>query len=139
MTRIHLKLAQKPFGFIATDENGSEVKMDNIGTTKINFGVSPMQMLLMGLAGCASIDVLLILAKQKQEVNNYNIIINATKEKVSDFSIWKSIEIDFFISGDIDEQKAKRAIDLSLNKYCSVAETLRRAGAEITYKLKLNQ
>lgn len=139
MTRIHLKLAQKPYGFITTDENGSEVKMDNIGTTKINFGVSPMQMLLMGLAGCASIDVLLILAKQKQEVNNYNIIINATKEKVSDFSIWKSIEIDFFISGDIDEQKAKRAIDLSLNKYCSVAETLRRAGAEITYKLKLNQ
>lgn len=138
MTWINLKLAQKPYGFITTDENGSEVKMDNIGTTKINFGVSPMQILLMGLAGCVSIDVLLILGKQKQEVNNYNIIINATKEKVSEFSIWKSIEIYFFISGDIDEQKANRAIDLSLNKYCSVAETLRRAGAEITYKLKLN-
>jgi len=131
MASIHLKLAQKPYSFIATDEAGLEVRMDNIGTNNINFGVSPMQMLLMALAGCSSIDVMMILEKQRQQVINYEVSINATKEVVDNFSLWTTIDISFKITGNLDINKAKRAVQLSINKYCSVAETLRRAGAVI--------
>lgn len=131
MASIHLKLAQKPYSFIATDEAGLEVRMDNIGTNNINFGASPMQMLLMALAGCSSIDVMMILEKQRQQVINYEVSINATKEVVDNFSLWTTIDISFKITGNLDINKAKRAVQLSINKYCSVAETLRRAGAVI--------
>jgi putative redox protein len=131
MASIHLKLVQKPYSFIATDEAGLEVRMDNIGTNNINFGVSPMQMLLMALAGCSSIDVMMILEKQRQQVINYEVSINATKEVVDNFSLWTTIDISFKITGNLDINKAKRAVQLSINKYCSVAETLRRAGAVI--------
>jgi len=131
MASIHLKLAQKPYSFIATDEAGLEVRMDNIGTSNINFGASPMQMLLMALAGGSSIDVMMILEKQRQQVINYEVSINATKEVVDNFSLWTTIDISFKITGNLDINKAKRAVQLSINKYCSVAETLRRAGAVI--------
>jgi putative redox protein len=90
-----------------------------------------MQMLLMALAGCSSIDVMMILEKQRQQVINYEVSINATKEVVDNFSLWTTIDISFKITGNLDINKAKRAVQLSINKYCSVAETLRRAGAVI--------
>jgi putative redox protein len=131
MASIHLILAQKPYGFIAKDEAGLEVRMDNIGTNNTNFGVSPMQMLLMALAGCSSVDVMMILQKQKQNVDAYEVFIEATKEAVGDFSLWSKIDLSFIITGNVDIDKAKRAVQLSIDKYCSVAETLRRAGAVI--------
>ncbi len=139
MTTISLLLEQKPYGFIATDESGNSIKLDNIGTQTPNFGVSPMQTLLMSLAGCSSIDVLLILEKQKQTVNNYQVKVSGTKVKVNDFSLWEEINIDFIIEGEVDEDKAKRAIQLSIDKYCSVAETLRRAGATINYSVSIKK
>ena len=135
MATINLKLAQKPFGFIATDESGTLVQLDNIGTQSPNFGVSPMQSLLMALAGCASIDVLMIFEKQRIIFNNYEVSVVGTKEKFNEFSLWISIHLDFIITGNVDIDKAKRAVQLSIDKYCSVAETLRRAGATINYSV----
>ena len=88
MATINLKLAQKPFGFIATDESGTLVQLDNIGTQSPNFGVSPMQSLLMALAGCASIDVLMIFEKQRIIFNNYEVSVVGTKEKFNEFSLY---------------------------------------------------
>lgn len=135
MATINLKLAQKPFGFIATDESGTLVQLDNIGTQSPNFGVSPMQSLLMALAGCASIDVLMIFEKQRIIFNNYEVSVVGTKAKFNEFSLWISIHLDFIITGNVDIDKAKRAVQLSIDKYCSVAETLRRAGATINYSV----
>ena len=133
MATIRLELVQKPYGFLVTDEYGVTIKLDNIGTQTPNFGVSPMQTLLMSLAGCSSIDVLLILEKQKQQINSFSVIVNGTKIKVNEFSLWDEIAIEFIIAGNVDQVKANRAVQLSIDKYCSVAETLRRAGAKIKY------
>ncbi len=133
MATIQLELIQKPYGFVVTDEDGLTIKLDNIGTQTPNFGVSPMQSLLMALAGCSSIDVLLILEKQKQQINSFSVIVNGTKIKVNEFSLWDDIAIEFIIAGNVDQVKANRAVQLSIDKYCSVAETLRRAGAKIKY------
>ena len=55
------------------------------------------------------------------------------REKGVEPSLWENIFVDFHIYGDVDEDKAKRAVELSMNKYCSVTETLRRAGTHLKW------
>lgn len=139
MAKIELVRVQGEFGFETSDENGIITRID--ATPEIggqNFGAKPMNLLLNALAGCASIDVIMILKKQKQEITGYKMTINAQREDNPNFSLWKHIELTFHVSGNIEEGKVKRAVELSMNKYCSVAETLRRAGAKITTSIIVN-
>ncbi|TSJ37259.1 OsmC family protein [Mucilaginibacter corticis] len=132
MATINLERVHGDFGFAASDENGHTVKMDSSPESGgENFGVRPMQMLLMGLAGCSAIDVIAILKKQRQEVKNYKMVVNGDREAGKEPSLWKDVSIEFHLYGDIDQDKANRAVELSVNKYCSVAATLEKAGAEI--------
>jgi len=132
MATINLERVHGDFGFAASDENGHTVKMDSSPESGgENFGVRPMQMLLMGLAGCSAIDVIAILKKQRQEVKKYKMVVNGDREAGKEPSLWKDVSIEFHLYGDIDPDKANRAVELSVNKYCSVAATLEKAGAEI--------
>jgi putative redox protein len=132
MPTINLERVHGDFGFAASDENGHTVKMDSSPESGgENFGVRPMQMLLMGVAGCSAIDVIMILKKQKQDVQDYKMVVNGDREAGKEPSLWKNITIEFHLYGEIDPDKASRAVDLSVNKYCSVAATLELAGAEI--------
>ena len=129
MPTIVLNRVQNDYGFEATDENGHLVKMDTSPESGgQNFGVRPMQMLLMGLGGCSAIDVLMILKKQRQNVRDYKMIIKGDREAGKEPSLWKDITIEFHIYGEVDVEKAEKAVDLSLNKYCSVAATLMGSG-----------
>ncbi|MFN5914990.1 MAG: OsmC family protein, partial [Chitinophagaceae bacterium] len=60
------------------------------------------------------------------------------REEGKEPSLWRMINLKFLISGNVDPQKAQRAVELSMQKYCSVAETLRKAGAEIHYAVYVN-
>lgn len=136
MTTIELSRVQLDYGFEAKDANGHVVKIDTSPETGgKNYGARPMQLLLMGLAGCSAIDVINILKKQKQNVTDYKMVVRGEREKNVEPSLWKEIEIEFHIYGEVDETKAQRAADLSINKYCSVAATLKGAGANIQYKV----
>lgn len=136
MYKIELSRVFGDFGFEATDENGHIVKMDSSPASGgQNYGVRPMQILLMGLAGCSAIDVIAILKKQRQEVTDYKMIVNGEREAGKEPSLWKDITIEFHLYGDIDEDKAAKAAELSVNKYCSVAATLKGAGAKIDWKV----
>jgi putative redox protein len=135
MSKIELKRVKGDFGFEATDENGHTVRMDSSPESGgWDFGVRPMQMLLMGLAGCSAIDVIAILKKQRQEVKEYKMVVNGNREAGKEPSLWKDITIEFHLYGNIDEDKANKAVELSINKYCSVAATLVKAGAEIKWQ-----
>ncbi|MDB5002737.1 MAG: OsmC family protein [Mucilaginibacter sp.] len=132
MPTINLERVHGDFGFAASDENGHTIKMDSSPESGgQNFGVRPMQMLLMGLGGCSAIDVIAILKKQRQDVKDYKMVISGGRETGKEPSLWKDVTIEFHLYGDIDPDKASRAVDLSVNKYCSVAATLEKAGAEI--------
>ena len=136
MPKIELTRVQGDYGFEATDEYGHTVKMDSSTESGgQNYGVRPMQMLLMGLAGCSAIDVIHILKKQRQEVRDYKMIINGDREVGKEPSLWKNINIEFHIYGDIALDKAEKAAKLSIGKYCSVAATLEKAGAEIKWQV----
>lgn len=138
-TTINLRRIDQDYNMEAVDENGHQVLMDTAQSHGgHNNGVRPMQMLLMGLGGCTSIDVIMILKKQRQEIEDFEINIVADREEGKEPALWYKAHIIFSLKGKIDKEKASRAAELSMNKYCSVAETLRRAGTEITWEVKVN-
>ena len=132
MAKIELSRVHGDFGFEARDENGHIVKMDSSPQSGgQDYGVRPMQILLIGLAGCSAIDVIAILKKQRQEVKDYKMIVNGEREPDKEPSLWKDVNMEFHLYGDIDRDKAVKAVELSVNKYCSVGATLMLAGAHI--------
>jgi len=98
-------------------------------------GVSPMQSLLMAMGACSAIDIVMILQKQKQEITDFRISIDGEREEGKEPSLWKKIHAHFKLKGTIEVSKAQRAVELSMDKYCSVAATLKAAGAQITYEV----
>lgn len=138
--KISLQRIDDAFNMEAVDEQGHKVLMDSsLENGGKNNGVRPMQMLLMGLGGCSAIDVAMILKKQRQELSDFKIEIDGEREKGKEPSIWENVHIIFHLSGDnLDPDKAARAVELSMTKYCSVAETLRRAGGNLTWETRVN-
>lgn len=136
MITIEINRVKGDFGFEAKDTNGHTVYLDTSDDTGgINFGVRPMQTLLMGLGGCSGIDIVSILKKQRLNLEAISMKIQGEREKGKEPSLWESVHIDFELKGNIDQDKAERACALSIDKYCSVAETLRRSGTKITWKV----
>lgn len=139
MITIEVKRKEGEFGFEANDANGHVVRLDTSDETSgVNFGFRPMQMLLMGLGGCSGIDIVSILKKQRLTIEGFSMKIQGEREKGKEPSLWESVHIDFELKGNIEQEKAERACTLSINKYCSVAETLRRSGTKITWKVIVN-
>lgn len=138
--KISLQRIDDAFNMEAVDEQGHKVLMDSsLENGGKNNGVRPMQMLLMGLGGCSAIDVAMILKKQRQELSDFKIEIDGEREKGKEPSIWENVHIIFHLSGEnLDPDKAARAVELSMTKYCSVAETLRRAGGNLTWETRVN-
>jgi putative redox protein len=137
--KISLQRLDDAFNMEAVDEAGHKVLMDSsVENGGNNNGVRPMQMLLMGLGGCSAIDVAMILKKQRQEIKDFRIEIEGEREKGKEPSLWENAHVVFHLTGDIDPDKAARAVELSMNKYCSVAETLRAAGAKLTWETRVN-
>jgi putative redox protein len=79
----------------------------------------------------------LILKKQKQEIESFEVEVEGEKEKIEDHSIYKNIVLHFKIKGKVDLDKAERAVKLSMDKYCSVSMILSKT-ANITYKVSVN-
>lgn len=101
-----------------------------------NTGPRPMELLLLGIGGCSGMDVVSILKKKKQDIKGIEINVKGIKasEHPKKFT---DIYLEFLIRGkDISEEAVKRAIELSMNKYCSVKATLEgSAKVNFTYKI----
>jgi putative redox protein len=138
MPKIALTRVKGDFGFEASDESGNIIRMDSKPEAGgIDFGVRPMQLLLMGLGGCSGIDIVSILKKQRQHVEGFDMKIEGGRQSGVEPSLWENVHIVFELKGDIDMDKARRACALSMDKYCSVAETLRKAGCNITWDVSI--
>ena len=138
MVSLELKRVAGDFGFEAKDANGHVVRLDGFHEGE-KTGVSPMQVLLMGLGGCSGIDIVSILKKQRQQVDEFDMKIEGEREPGVEPSLWQNVNIHFILKGQIDLDKAERACALSMDKYCSVAETLRRAGCVINWKVSVTE
>ena len=140
MIKINLKRTAGDFGFEATDASGHVLKMDtSTESGGVDFGIRPMQVLLMGMGGCSGIDIVMILQKQRQTIVDFSMHIEGEREAGKEPSLWENVKLVFELTGDIDLDKAKRACDLSMNKYCSVAETLRRGGTNLSWEVRVTK
>ena len=104
-----------------------------------NAGARPMELLLMGLGGCTAIDVILILKKQRQVVDDFQIRVQGDREKIegTEKTPFRQINIQFELQGAIDGNKALKAIQMSMDKSCSATAQL-EPSANITHTLLLN-
>ena len=139
MIKIDVERVEGDYGFEAKDAYGHIVRIDNSPESGgSNFGARPMQLLLMGLGGCSGIDVVSILKKQRQPIEGFSMHIEGEREPGKVPSLWQDITMVFELKGEIDPVKARKACELSIEKYCSVAETLRQAGCNLKWALKVN-
>lgn len=130
---IELNLKNDAFHFEAVNESGNAVNIDaSPAIGGLGLGARPMELLIMGLGGCSGIDVLNILRKGRVNPTDLKIKIKAEREKDATPSLFTDIHLTFAFKGNVDADKAKKAIDLSLDKYCSAAKTLEKT-AKITY------
>ena len=100
-------------------------------------GVRPMEMVLMALASCSSLDLVSILKKQKQVINDFSVDVEADRREQIP-NIFTKIHLVFNLKGDIDPAKAERAAELAVKKYCSVHDMLVAGGVEISYSLEIS-
>jgi len=100
-------------------------------------GASPMQMLIMAMGGCSGIDIVLILEKQRQRIDSFDMELEAERPPDTVGQPYHKIHAHYILDGDIDPAKAQRAVRLSVDKYCGVSNTL-RATATITASVSVN-
>jgi len=94
-------------------------------------------MLLIGLGGCSGIDMVNILTKQKEELNDIKINIKATRKEEETPAIFDVIDIQFNLFGELSVQKVERALQMTFDKYCSVSNILGRS-ATINFTYTIN-
>ncbi len=137
LMKITLKRLDENYHLEAANESGNSVHIDAspvIGGG--GNGARPMELLIMGLGGCSSIDIISILKKARQPLEDIQVEIIAEREQGKEPALFTTIHAHYILIGDLQEAHVKRAIDLSLEKYCSVARVLEKT-ATITWSYEI--
>lgn len=134
--KITLNRINEDYLFECTNSAGNKILLDNTSQPDAK-GVSPMESVLMAVAGCSGIDIVSILKKQRQEISSFSAEVEGERIQVDDAKPFKKIWVKFFINGNVDPKKAEKAAQLSFEKYCSVSKTL-EPNVEIGYQVFVN-
>ena len=134
---MNVKLTHQS-GYHATieNDNGYQIAIDN-KSVENQKGASPMELLLMGVAGCSSIDIISILNKQKVVFDSMNIEVNGDRIDKPAPSLFTKVHATVRVTGDVKPEKIYRAAELSFTKYCSVSLTL-AATAAVSFSVIVN-
>lgn len=123
--------------FVGESESGHSVVMD--GPPEAggrNLGIRPMEMILLGLGGCSSFDVVMILQKGRQNITDCHVDIIAERAE-TDPKVYTKIHVHFVVEGkNLNEKQVAKAVSLSADKYCSVSIML-AATVEITHDYEI--
>ncbi len=135
--KVTLERMNQAVHFRATSAEGHTVDIDGGETSDgEDKGVRPMQLVLMAAGGCSSIDIHLILKKMRQTIDDLKIEI--VGERVDSIpGVFKKITFLYQFKGDLKEDKVRKAIDMSLDKYCSVVKMLDHQ-VEVSYEFSIN-
>lgn len=124
--------------FVGQSGSGHQVVMDGPPDHGgKNQGVRPMEMLLLGLGGCSTFDVVSILKKSRQEVTDCRVEITAERADAVP-AVFTKIDMNFIVSGkNLKEKQVQKAVELSATKYCSASIMLEKAGVEISHRYQI--
>lgn len=135
--KIILNRINDDYLFECTNSVGNSILLDNLSASENSKGVSPMESLLMAVAGCSGIDMVSILKKQRQEITDFKAEVEGERVQLDEAKPFKTIMLKFFVEGNIDPKKAERAAALSFEKYCSVSKTL-EPNVTVNYEVYVN-
>ncbi|MGP4964510.1 MULTISPECIES: OsmC family protein [Psychrobacter] len=124
---------QEKKAFLGVSPSGHHVQID---ADKEN-GASPMELILLGLGGCASYDVVSILQKSRQEVTDVRCELTANRAETVP-AVYTDIHMHFIVTGqDIKDKQVEKAVNLSAEKYCSASRMLVQGGVNITHDFEV--
>jgi len=125
------------FQFVGESGSGHAIVMDaSPEAGKIPTGMTPMEMLLVATGGCSGMDVASVLKKKRQEVIDIQVSVSGEKAETHPQK-FINIKLEYTVTGrNISEDAVKKAVELSMEKYCSVKATL-EASAKISYSYKI--
>jgi len=109
--------------FVATSPSGHAINVDS--DRHSNTAPGPMELVLMALGACTASDVVSILGKKRQKLESLEVICSGERAAEPP-TVWKKLEIVYRLRGQLDDQAVKHAIQLSEDKYCSVAAMLKK-------------
>lgn len=119
--------------FQGTTETGNQVVIDSAQ----KLGPKPMELVLMGLGGCTSYDVVSILKKARQQIDDVECQLSAKRAETVP-TVFTDIHIHFVVKGkNLSEERVKKAIQLSAEKYCSASRMLEDGGVNITHDYEI--
>lgn len=137
--KVELKRINDAVHLEGSTERGNTVSID--GSPAIggqDLGARPMELLLAALGSCSSMDVLSILAKQKQPVQGFAVEVDGKRKDGAVPAVFTDIHVHFKLTGELDAGKVERAIELSLGTYCSVSKMIDTT-AKITSSFSINE
>ncbi len=137
--KININRKNDLFHMQAVNDTGNTIDMD--GSPAIggeNKGFRPMQLLLAAIGGCSTIDIVNILRKQREPLEDIKITVDGEREPNVEPSLFQDIHVHFALKGNLTEEKVRKAVDLSMQKYCSVAKTLEKT-ANVTYDFSIEK
>jgi putative redox protein len=119
--------------FLATLPSGHSMPVDS--NRERNSAPGPMELMLAALGSCTATDVVEILAKKRQKLDSLEILIDGERAKEPP-TVWIKLEVFYRLKGQVDDKAARDAIQLSLDKYCGAAATLKKT-AELTFRYEI--
>lgn len=135
--KITLNRINDDYLFECKNSLGNTILLDNISQSESTKAVSPMESLLMAVAGCSGIDMVNILKKQRQDLKGFSAQVEGERIEMDEAKPFKTILVKFFLEGEINPDKARKAAELSFEKYCSVSKTL-EPNVTVNYEVWVN-
>lgn len=123
--KVSLKSGESLKSFVATNEKGHKINLSGDGSS-----VGPMESVLMAIAGCSTIDIVMILEKMRQPLEHIEVEVQAERRDEIPKTFTK-VNLHYKLTGDLKEKKVEQSINSSLDKYCSVSKMIEKS-AEIT-------
>jgi putative redox protein len=137
MVKIEINKVDADFRMEAINEKGNSLYMDaGEADGGHDSAMRPMQLLLAAMGGCSAIDLIGILRKQREPLNDLKITVTGEREQGVVPALYTAVHAHFKLFGDINKEKAERAVMLSVEKYCSVAKTLEKS-AVVTHSFEI--
>lgn len=137
MVKVEINRVDADFRMEAVNDKGNSIIMDaGEADGGHDSGFRPMQLLLAALGGCSAIDLIAILRKQREPLNDVKITVTGEREAGVVPALYTEAHIHFKLFGSVNRDKAERAVALSVDKYCSVAKTLEKT-AKVTYSFEI--
>lgn len=137
--KVELKRVNDAVHFEALGSENIKVQID--GSPAIGgqgLGVRPMELVLMALGSCSSLDLVSILKKQRQEIIDLSVSVEGDRREAVP-SVFTKVHISFDITGNVSPEKAEKAAELAVKKYCSVHDMLAAGGVDVTYSINIKE